>query len=281
MKTYVITGGTDGIGGAIARTYLDRGQEVVVVGRNTEKGEAWLEAARRRAADSRTHFLRADLSLLSETGALLDTLRSSFAKVDALVLCARHFRTTRLVTAEGFENTFAHFYLSRFVLSHGLTDLLDSADAPVIVNVAGPGGAGKIHWDDLQLAREYDGHTALAQGGRLNDLLGVAYADRRPGTKVRYVLFHPGTVSTGFSGEYTPDTLAQIADIRSAAQPVDEAVLPIIRVLDGPPDTVLSAFVRDAPLLPRGPGFSVEQARRLHLHTEGVLAEHALATGSS
>ncbi|MFD4829391.1 SDR family NAD(P)-dependent oxidoreductase [Streptomyces uncialis] len=275
MKTYVITGGTDGIGGAIARAYLDRGQEVVVVGRDTAKGEAWLETARRRDAASRAHFLRADLSLLSETGALLDTLRSSFPKVDALVLCARHFRTTRLVTAEGFENTFAHFYLSRFVLSHGLTGLLDSADAPVIVNVAGPGGEGKIHWDDLQLARGYDGHTALTQGGRLNDLLGVAYADLRPGTKVRYVLFHPGTVSTGFSGEYTPDTEARIADIRRTAQPVEEAVLPIIRVLDSPPDTALSAFVRDSPLLLQGPGFSVEQARRLHLRTEGVLADHA------
>ncbi|MFE0426473.1 SDR family NAD(P)-dependent oxidoreductase [Streptomyces sp. NPDC058953] len=276
MKTYVITGGTDGIGEAIARTYLDRGQEVVVVGRNAEKGEVWLETARRRDAASRAHFLCADLSLLSETGALLDTLRSSFAKVDALVLCARHFRTTRLVTAEGFENTFAHFYLSRFVLSHGLTGLLDSADAPVIVNVAGPGGTGKIHWDDLQFTREYDGHTALTQGGRLNDLLGVAYADRRPGTNVRYVLFHPGTVSTGFSGEYTPDALAQIADIRRIAQPVEEAVLPIIRVLDSPPDTALSAFVRYTPLLTQGPGFSAEQARRLHLYTEGVLADHAL-----
>ncbi|WP_329558458.1 SDR family NAD(P)-dependent oxidoreductase [Streptomyces uncialis] len=280
MKTYVITGGTDGIGGAIARTYLDRGQEVVVVGRDTAKGEAWLETARRRDAASRAHFLRADLSLLSETGALLDTLRASFTKVDALVLCARHFRTTRLVTAEGFENTFAHFYLSRFVLSHGLTGLLDSADAPVIVNVAGPGGEGKIHWNDLQLTRDYDGHTALTQGGRLNDLLGVSYADRRPGTKVRYVLFHPGTVSTGFSGEYTPDTQARIADIRRTAQPVEEAVLPIIRVLDSPPDTALSAFVRDTPLLPQGPAFSVEQARRLRLRTEGILADHATAMKS-
>ncbi|MEU3597233.1 SDR family NAD(P)-dependent oxidoreductase [Streptomyces sp. NPDC006798] len=37
MKTYVITGGTDGIGRAVARTFLDRGQEVVVIGRDEEK----------------------------------------------------------------------------------------------------------------------------------------------------------------------------------------------------------------------------------------------------
>ncbi|MER6910329.1 SDR family NAD(P)-dependent oxidoreductase [Streptomyces sp. NPDC000594] len=278
MRTYVITGGTDGIGRALAHTCLERGDEVVVVGRDAAKGEAWLRTARRHGAAPRAHFLRADLSLLSETGTLLDTLRSSFAKVDALVLCARHFRTTRLVTAEGFENTFAHFYLSRFVLSHGLTDLLDSADRPVVLNVAGPGGAGRIHWDDLQLTRDYDGHTALAQGGRLNDLLGVAYADLRPGTRVRYVLFHPGTVSTGFSGEYTPDTLSLIAALRRTARPVREAVLPVLRVLDSPPATPLSAFVRDAPLLPHGPAFSLEEARRLRLRTEELLTAHAPAT---
>lgn len=36
MKTLVITGGTDGMGKAIAGTYLDRGDTVVIVGRDRE-----------------------------------------------------------------------------------------------------------------------------------------------------------------------------------------------------------------------------------------------------
>lgn len=273
MKTYVITGGTDGIGKAIAHTYLERGEEVVVVGRNTDKGKAWLDAARQRGAAARAHFLHADLSLLSQTRALIHSIRSSYTKIDALVLGARHFRTTRLLTVEGFENTFAHFYLSRFLLSHELADLLESADDPVILNLAGPGGEGKIHWDDLQLAREYDGQQALTQGGRLNDLLGIAFADSRPGTKVRYVLLNPGTVNTSFSGQYTPDVMPQIDVIRRSAQPVQEAIVPILKVLDNPPPTVLSAFIRDAPLNPHGPGTTVEEARRLHLHTKRLLTD--------
>lgn len=271
MKTYVITGGTDGIGKALAHTYLDRGQEVVVVGRDEQKGEAWLDAARQRGAAARAHFLQANLSLLSETRAVVDSICSAFAKVDALVLCARHFRTTRLVTSEGFENTFAHFYLSRFVLSHGLASLLESARAPVILNIAGPGGEGEIHWEDLQLTREYDGQRALMQGGRLNDLLGVAFTDARPRTKVRYVLLSPGTVDTSFSGQYTPDMMAQIDVIRRSAQPVHEAIVPILKVLDDPPTTPLSAFVRDVSLSPHGPAFTLEEARRLHLHTKTLL----------
>ncbi|MGW0671540.1 SDR family NAD(P)-dependent oxidoreductase [Streptomyces sp. NPDC002746] len=273
MKTYVITGGTDGIGKALALTYLERGQEVVVVGRSAEKGEAWLDAARQRHAAGRAHFIRADLSLMSETRAVADRIRSSFAKLDALVLCARHFRTTRLVTAEGIENTFAHFYLSRFVLGYELVDLLEAADTPVILNVAGPGGEGEIHWEDLELAREYDGARALAQGGRLNDLLGVAFAAGRPGTNVRYVLLNPGMVSTGFSGQYTPNVKARIDAMRRSAQPVEEAVVPVLQVLDAPPSALLSAFVRGEPLSTHGPGFAAEDARRLHEHTERLLAD--------
>ncbi|MGW0577395.1 SDR family NAD(P)-dependent oxidoreductase [Streptomyces sp. NPDC002920] len=272
MKTHVITGGTDGIGRALAHHYLGRGHEVVVVGRNAEKGRAWLDAARQRGAAGRAHFVPADLSLMAETAAALESVRSSFGKVDTLVLCARHFRTTRLVTAEGFENTFAHFYLSRFLLSHGLADLLEAAARPVVLNVAGPGGRARIHWEDLQLAREYDGQRALAQGGRLNDLLGVDFADRRPDTAVRYVLLGPGTVGTSFSGEYTADTMAQIEAIRRSARSVQEALTPIVKVLDDPPTAPLSAFVQGEPLSPHGPGFTVEEARRLHRHTQKLLA---------
>ncbi|WP_406012290.1 SDR family NAD(P)-dependent oxidoreductase [Streptomyces sp. NBC_00984] len=273
MKTYVITGGTDGIGKALALEYLERGQEVVVVGRSAEKGEAWLDAARQRDAAGRAHFMRADLSLMAETRAVTDRIRSSFAKVDALVLCARHFRSTRLVTAEGFENTFAHFYLSRFVLSYELVDLLEAAGTPVILNVAGPGGGGEIRWEDLELALEYDGQRALAQGGRLNDLLGVGFAAGRPGTNVRYVLLNPGMVSTSFSGQYTPSVMAQIDAMRQSAQSVDEAIVPILKVLDDPPAALLSAFVRGEPLSPHGPWFAVEEARRLREHTERLLPD--------
>ncbi|AJC53468.1 SDR family NAD(P)-dependent oxidoreductase [Streptomyces sp. 769] len=271
MKTYVITGGTDGIGKALAFRYLRQGEEVVVVGRSAEKGTAWLAAAREQGAAERAHFVPADLGSVAENRAVIDVLRASFGKLDALVLCARHFRTTRLVTDEGFENTFAHFYLSRFLLSHGLVELLEAADAPVILNVAGPGGTGEIAWEDLQLARAYDGQRALAQGGRLNDLLGVGFADAWPAARTRYVLVNPGTVNTSFSGQYTPAVQAQVDAIRRSAQPVEEAVRPLAAVLDDPPQAPLSALVQGAPLRVDGPGFEVASARRLRRDTELLL----------
>jgi NAD(P)-dependent dehydrogenase (short-subunit alcohol dehydrogenase family) len=140
VGTFVISGGTDGIGKAIALNRLRLGHEVLVIGRDATKGEAFLESAVDLGADGRAHFVLADLSLVGQARQAIDEIGNRVAKVDGLVLCARHYRTTRAVTSEGLEHTFALYYLSRFLLSFRMVGLLDTADAPVILNVSGPGG---------------------------------------------------------------------------------------------------------------------------------------------
>ncbi|WP_242910659.1 SDR family NAD(P)-dependent oxidoreductase [Actinomadura terrae] len=272
MKTFVITGGTDGMGRAIGLAYLERGDSVAIVGRNAGKGAAFLDAARRLGAAERARFVHADLSLMSDTRRAVQEVETHFGKVDALVLCARHFRSTRLVTAEGFEYTFAHFYLSRFLMSYEMTDLLDAADRPVVLNVAGPGpNPESVRWDDLGRERDYDGQGALMQGGLLNDLLGTGYAQLRPSAKVRYVLYNPGSVATALSGEYHPRVAAQIEVMRRHAQPVGKAIAPILELLDAPPAEPLSAVAMGRPIALDGPGFDPEAARRLYDLTRDLI----------
>jgi NAD(P)-dependent dehydrogenase (short-subunit alcohol dehydrogenase family) len=272
VQTFVITGGTDGIGRALALAYLRRGDEVAVIGRDAAKGASFLDDAARIGAGDRARFVLADLSLVGETRRAIGEIRAAFAKVDVLVLCARYYRSSRVVTAEGFEHTFALSYLSRFVLSYEMADLLDAADTPVVLNVCGPGSGGAIRWHDLGLAEDYHGLTALAHSGPLNDLLGVGFAERRPSQKVRYVLFHPGVVATGFAGQYDPETARQIEVMRATAKPVEEAIAPMLAVLDDPPSAPLSAFVVGEPLRLDGPGFDPAAARRLHAETKRLIA---------
>ncbi|APU13356.1 dehydrogenase of unknown specificity, short-chain alcohol dehydrogenase like [Actinoalloteichus fjordicus] len=273
-KTLVVTGGTDGLGRAVALHYLARGAEVVIIGRDAAKGAALLAEAARRGAPGRAHFIAADLSLIAETRSAIEEVRSLVDSIDALVLCARHFHSTRTVTTEGFESNLALFYLSRFVASHDMVDLLDAAPEPVILNVAGPTGTGaaEIRWDDLGLEHGYDGRTAMQHGGPLNDLLGVGFTLRQPTSKVRYVLLHPGIVDTGFSGQYDAADAAHVAAIRDIAAPVEQAVQPILAVLDQPPAAPLSAVVQGVPISIEGPAFDVEDAKRLYAETERLLS---------
>ena len=270
MKNVVITGGTDGIGRAIALHHLERGDAVLVIGRDPAKGRAFLEAAEEIGAGERAVFLPADLSLVRETEAVLEQIADRFPVLDALVLCARHFLSERRETDEGFEHNFALFYLNRFLLSHGLSGLLEKAERPVVMNVAGPGAdLSLIRWDDLGLTRGYDGGAALGQAGKLNDLLGVSFAGRS--ARARYVLFHPGTVATGFSGEYDAATASRVEAMKRSAKPVGEAVPPILDLIANPPAEPLSAFVEGRRIGVDGASFDPGAAARLHDRTRELL----------
>ncbi|WP_280398226.1 SDR family NAD(P)-dependent oxidoreductase [Nocardia carnea] len=278
MKTVVVTGGTDGIGRALARTYLERGERVVVIGRSPDKARTLMAAASRLGAADRLEFLRADLSLVAENYRVLDQLRESHPVVDILVLGARYYRSTRSVTAEGFEASFALFYLSRHLLTYGLAGSLQRAATPTILDLSGPGGdISRLRWADLQFSSSYDPDAVMHQCGKLSDLLAVAFTRDHPDSRIRYLLLHPGLTATGFTGDYSDTDRAVVADMRRRGQPVEAAVTRILRHLDHPPSAPLSAYMQDTPVDTAGPAFDPQAARRLRDHTRELLTAAGFA----
>lgn len=270
MATAVITGGTDGIGRALADTYLERGHEVVIVGTNPEKGQTFL-----RYAGERAHFLQADLSLVAENRRVLTWITERFPALDVLVLGARFHRSTRVETTDGFESNFALFYLSRYLLSHGLSGLLNRAEHPVVLNFGGVGRTGPVRWDDLQLRHDYPGTGALGHSGALCDLLGVHFTKIH--TTIPYVMNHPGVVSTSFAGEYDTATANAVDHLRTSGKPVSLAVEQILPFLDEPP-APLTAVLEGIRVPTDTPGFDPDDAARLHHLTEELLAGAPVCT---
>ncbi|MEW9555181.1 SDR family NAD(P)-dependent oxidoreductase [Nonomuraea sp. NPDC050783] len=270
MKTYVITGGTDGIGAALARELFSRGDHAVIIGTDPRKGRRLQDEAASTPGD--LTFLQADLSLVAATRHTLDRLTDQHPVIDGVVLCARFMHSRRTETEEGLEHNFALFYLSRLLLSYGLLGPLRNADRPVIVNVAGPGHDTPITWDDLQSTRHYDLVGAMFMTGRLNDLLGRSFAERHGDGPVRYVLFHPGTTATSYAGKVDPATAAYLRQQRARAKPATAVVPPLLRLLDDPPASPLTAFQLATELDVRSELFSAEDARRLSRLTDDLLA---------
>ncbi|MEU5404202.1 SDR family NAD(P)-dependent oxidoreductase [Streptomyces sp. NPDC005963] len=277
MKNIVVSGGTDGMGRALARHYVNSGWRVLIIGRNPDKGAEFLAEAKQSGAADRAIFLQADLSLVSEQYRAVKEIAKVFPVVDAVVLGAQHFRRERTVTAEGFESTFALYYLSRYVLSNGLLPQLELADNPVVLNICGPGvSVGEIHWNDLQLEHGYKGLKAMMQGSRANDLLGVGMAKAHKGSKVRHVLYNPVFVATSFSGEYKkPVRLLVDLAKRLGATSVEKGIEPIIELLDDPPAKAISAYKKRKEISLSHKSFSETDAARLREVTKAILTPHS------
>ncbi|MDX6741432.1 SDR family NAD(P)-dependent oxidoreductase [Actinocorallia sp. A-T 12471] len=273
MRTYVITGGTDGMGRGLALRFLERGDRVIAVASGKAKGEALLAEAGRRGAGGRAEFVRADLSTVAGMRDAVAKVASSADAVDGLVFGAQRYASQRVETEDGLEFTFALAYLSRYVLGHGLLPHLEKAEAPVVMNLAGPGGLpGTVHWDDLQLTSGYRGRRAAMQSSRLNDLLGVAFPLRHPAARTRYVMYNPGFVRTGMADPLPiAFRLFTKAAALVAAQPVSRAIVPIAALVDAPPAEPLSAFMRSRRLPLEGADFDPERALRLDSLTARLL----------
>jgi short-subunit dehydrogenase len=76
-RTIIITGASDGIGAAAARTLCQSGENVVVVGRSETKTTA---LARELGAD----YFVADFADLSRVRSLAKELRSRYTRIDVL-----------------------------------------------------------------------------------------------------------------------------------------------------------------------------------------------------
>lgn len=248
-RTIVVSGGTDGMGRALALARAARGDRVLAIGSNAAKGERLLAAASAATMPGAIDFIRADLSTVAGTGAAVAAITGAAPVIDALTLFANRQAPRRTETPEGLEATFALYYLSRYLLSHELTPALSRSTSPVIINVAGVGiTKGSIWWDDLQLTRRYSMIRAQLQAGRANDLLGVRYAAEHGGT-VPYVLYHPGFTRSGdLTALPAPLRAAIRMAARLAARPVEASVAPVNDFIDRPPSTPLTAFDRGRPV---------------------------------
>jgi hypothetical protein len=129
MGTYVVAGGTTGMGRGLALHFLRRGDRVTVVGSDPAKGRLVLDEAARMGAGDRAAFIQADLTSVAANVRVIEEVKARHDALDGLVLTAiRHF-SRRVETPDGVEATFALYYVSRFLLSYGLTDLLGVAYA--------------------------------------------------------------------------------------------------------------------------------------------------------
>jgi retinol dehydrogenase 12 len=193
-KICLVTGTTSGIGKETAFGLAHMGATVLLVARDRIRGETAVREIRQKAPEGKVELLVADLSSLGEVRQLAAHVLKQYDRLDVLINNAAVALSERHVTEDGLEATFATNYLSPFLLTNLLLDLLQKSAPARIVNVTSytHNWVRSILWDDLQSERMYNAQSVYNLTKLLDILFTYELARRLTGTGVTVNCLHPG-----------------------------------------------------------------------------------------
>ncbi len=196
-KTVVITGGTSGIGQAAAERLAAMGARIVLIARDQDRAAATLAHLKRIAPAAAHGCHLGDLSRIADTKRLAAAVAAAEPRIDVLINNAGAMFTSRQVTADGLERTFAINHMAYFVFTEGLRGKLIASAPARIVNTASIAHMGKtLDFDDLQSEREFGWQITYGRSKLANILFTRELARRLAGTGVTVNCLHPGVVAT-------------------------------------------------------------------------------------
>jgi NAD(P)-dependent dehydrogenase (short-subunit alcohol dehydrogenase family) len=203
----IVTGGSKGIGLAIARAFLARGMQVTI----TARKEAELESAERQlAAGDRLHIVRADVRDAGDAQRIVDDTVRRFGGVDVLVNNAGvgKFADVADMSLDDWRQILDTNLSGVFYCSRAAIPAMKTRGAGFIINISSLAGKNPFT----------GGAAYCASKAGLNAFSEALMQEvRYDNIRVSYVM--PGSVSTGFgdrgpSGEadwkLAPDDVARV-----------------------------------------------------------------------
>ena len=198
-KTALITGGTSGIGKATAVALAAMGADVVVVGRNRERGEVALGEIKSQSHSESVELMLADLSVQDEVRGLAGAFLERYDRLDVLANNAGLVQSKRTETADRIETTLAVNHLAPFLLTNLLLDRLKQSAPSRVITVSSEAQRwGDMDFDDLQSTQKYRGFPVYGMTKLANIMFTYELAERLKGTFVTANCLHPGAVGTNF-----------------------------------------------------------------------------------
>ncbi|HEX8975286.1 MAG TPA: SDR family NAD(P)-dependent oxidoreductase [Solirubrobacteraceae bacterium] len=195
-RVVLVTGATSGLGYAAAVGFAQLGATVHLLARDPSRGED-ARAAVAEQASAEVHLELCDLSALASVRDFARRFSDRVPGLDVLVNNAGVLTPQRTLSADGIELTFAVNVLAPFLLTAELLPALRRAAPSRIINVSSGGMyAQRLHADDLQSTREFDGTTAYARAKRAEVILTEMWADRLAPDGILVSAMHPGWADT-------------------------------------------------------------------------------------
>lgn len=195
----VITG-TGGLGYENALALARAGANVVIAGRNAQKGAEAVATIKHAAPRAQIRFGQVDLANLASIAAFATQLAQEQDSLDLLINNAGVMTPPdRRTTSDGFELQFGTNYLGHFALTAHVLPLLKKGQKPRVVTLGSVAArSGAINFDDLQAERSYRPMPVYSQS-KLACIMFAFELSRRSkaaGWGVQSLAAHPGISRT-------------------------------------------------------------------------------------
>ena len=193
-KTCLVTGANSGIGKAAATGLAAMGATVVMLCHDQTRGQAALDEIKAKTGSDSLSLMIADLSSQQSIRRFAADFKARYAQLDVLINNAGVSNSSRKMTVDGIEATFAVNYLAPFLLTNLLLDRLESGAPSRIVNVASSAAGGAhIDFDDIQcLNTKYSSWGAYGRSKLAVIMFTYELARRVSGTEVTANASIPG-----------------------------------------------------------------------------------------
>jgi NAD(P)-dependent dehydrogenase (short-subunit alcohol dehydrogenase family) len=206
-RVAIITGGTSGMGSAIAELFAREGACVVIGGRDLSRGAAVVD--RIRAQGGRAEFVAGDVAAPAANEALVAAAVERFGGVDILVANAGRLGLGSVtgISIESWRETIAtNLDAVFYMLKAGIPKMLDRGRGAVVIT------------GSIAAFKGFPNHAAYcASKGALISFARQVSADYAPAIRVNVIC--PGPVDTPLiwdSAQAFPDPASAVADAAAA-----------------------------------------------------------------
>ncbi len=194
-----ITGANSGLGFATAQALVEKGATVILGCRSLQKAQQARKKLLTKSENGHIEVLAIDLADLENVSLAIDYMVSKYQKLDLLINNAGVMAPPRTVSKQGFEIQLAVNHLSHMALTLMLLPLLSKQLGARVVTVSsGAQYMGKINWDDLQGAEQYDRWASYSQSKLANVMFALELNERLKSSNlaVASLSAHPGLART-------------------------------------------------------------------------------------
>lgn len=135
-KVVVITGANSGLGLETVKAFAQKGAEVVMACRSTEKAKTAKNDILKECPDAKINIMELNLMSLSSIRNFSDSFKQKYSRLDILINNAGIMTCPYALTEDGFESQMGTNHLGHFALTGLLFDLIVSTPNSRIVNVS-------------------------------------------------------------------------------------------------------------------------------------------------